>query len=96
MTSRSPPASDGVSSTTPPKDLPQDPGGTLMRLLCAELIRRLTDEAKTLSASEFEVIRKLLTDNSVTLAHVRRGDFGAVAQEVAENYPFPDEMAGRA
>lgn len=61
-----------------------------MRLLCGELIRRLEDDAANISASELEVIRKLLTDNSVTLAHVRRGDFGQVAKQVAEEFPFDE------
>lgn len=89
MADQTPPSSDGISAARRP--LPEDPGGTLMRLLCAELIRRLTDNPKDMTSSEMEVIRKLLTDNSVTLAHVRRGDFGKVAQAVAEEFPFDDD-----
>lgn len=74
------------------KPLPEDPGGELMRLLVGEMLRRLQDKerAAILSASELEVIRKLLTDNSVTLAHVRRGDFGELAKEAAESFPFDE------
>jgi hypothetical protein len=67
-----------------------DHGRDLMELFVAELKRRLTgDNAQSLSASELEVVRKLLGDNSVTLASIRRGEFGETAQRVAEEFPFP-------
>lgn len=45
---------------------------------------------RPMSASEMEVVRKLLSDNSVTLASVQRGDFGEAARKlVEENLPFP-------
>ncbi len=68
-----------------------DPGRRLMELLCAELIRRLQDGADQMTASELEVVRKVLSDNSITLAHVRRGDFGEMAKKVAEEFPFPED-----
>lgn len=66
-----------------------DHGRDLMELFVAELKRRLTENAKDLSASELEVVRKLLGDNAVTLASIRRGDFGDTAKRVAEEFPFP-------
>lgn len=68
--------------------LPQDPGKELMKLLIVELIRRLTEGGRDMVASELEVVRKLLGDNAVTLAHVQRGDYGAFAKEVSEEFPF--------
>lgn len=41
-------------------------------------------------AGEMAAIIKLLSDNSVTLANIRRGDFGEVIQRAEEEYPFPD------
>lgn len=73
----------------------ENPGRKLMGLLCDELIRRLTKNPEAMVASELEVVRKLLTDNSVTLANVRRGDFGAFAQRTAEELPFEDNGAPR-
>lgn len=73
--------------------LPQDPGKELMRLLVVELVRRLTDQPGEMVASELEVARKLLQDNSVTLAHVQRGDYGTFAKSVAEEFPFEHSQA---
>lgn len=41
-------------------------------------------------AGEMAAIIKLLSDNSVTLANIRRGDFGDVIKRAEEDYPFPD------
>lgn len=69
-----------------------DHGRDLMEMLVKELKRRLTgDEAKAMSASELELVRKLLADNSVTLASIRRGDFGDMPKRVAEEFPFPED-----
>lgn len=73
--------------------LPQDPGKELMKLLIAELIRRLTTNGTEMVASELEVVRKLLQDNAVTLQHVQRGDYGEFAKSVAEEFPFDAAMA---
>jgi hypothetical protein len=70
-----------------------DAGARLLRGLVNELLRRLDDPetAKEMSASEMELIRKLCSDNTVTLASIRKGDFGATAQKVAEEeFPFPE------
>jgi uncharacterized protein (DUF2267 family) len=80
------------SSTSPEPGTSGDHGRDLMELLVKELRRRLTgEEAKSLSASELELVRKLLADNSVTLASIRRGDFGDMPKAVAEQFPFPEE-----
>lgn len=66
-------------------------GQTMMALFVKEMIRRLEEEAKDMKPADFEVIRKLLADNSVTIASVQRGDFGEMAQKVAEEFPFDEE-----
>lgn len=63
----------------------------IMALFIGELKRRLRDEPKDLKAADFEMIRKLLADNSVTMASVTRGDFGELAAKVAEDFPFTGE-----
>lgn len=67
-------------------------GHDLLVLMVAELKRRLQTPSvvQQMPSSEFEMIRKLLADNTVTLASIRRGDFGEVAKNVAEEYPFPE------
>lgn len=77
-----------MSSSSDDTDL----GPRLLRGLVTELLRRLEtpETAAAMSASEGELIRKLCTDNSVTLSSIRRGDFGETAQRVAEEFPFPD------
>lgn len=69
-----------------------EPGRDLLVLMVAELKRRLQTPSvvQQMAASEMEMIRKLLSDNSVTLAAIRRGDFGEIAQRASEEYPFPE------
>lgn len=69
-----------------------DLGRELMELFALELKRRMKENAASMTASELEVVRKLLGDNSVTLAAIRRGDFGKVAKAAAEDFPFPSAM----
>lgn len=68
-----------------------DPGRTILKLVVEELISRLKTAPWDFKAADFEFVRKLSADNSVTLAQVRRGEFGAVAQRAAEEFPFPGE-----
>jgi hypothetical protein len=70
----------------------EDYGKRLLKGLVKELVRRLEDPAQAakLSASEGELIRKLCADNSVSLASIRRGDFGDTARRAAEEFPFPE------
>lgn len=78
------------------KDAPaplQDLGQELMTLFATELKRRLVDNAAEMTSAELEVVRKLLGDNSITLASIRRGDFGTFAKSVAEQFPFPQDEA---
>lgn len=72
--------------------LPEDPGAALLKGLVVELLRRLEDPgiAKDMTAAEMNLIRQLCADNSVSFASIKRGDFGAVAQKVAMDYPFPE------
>lgn len=68
-----------------------DPGRVILELTVRECIRRLKNAPWDMKAADLEFIRKLSQDNSVTLAQVRRGDFGSVAARVAEEFalPFP-------
>jgi hypothetical protein len=67
------------------------PGNDLLVLMVAELKRRLQTPSvvQQMPSSEFEMIRKLLSDNTVTLASIRRGDFGDTVKGIEEAYPFP-------
>lgn len=68
-----------------------DAGHKILALVVTEITRRLEDNPGEFKAADFEFVRKLLADNSITLASVRRGDFGSVAKEVADQFPFPAE-----
>lgn len=72
-------------------ELNEAAGRRLMALFVKELEKRLTEHPEELKAADFEMIRKLMADNSITLASVQRGDFGETARQVAEDFPFPDE-----
>lgn len=72
----------------------QTDGQELMDLLVKEIRRRLRDEPQEMKAADFEMVRKLLQDNSITLASVRRGEMGEFAQRVAESFPFDDGLPG--
>jgi hypothetical protein len=69
-------------------DMPQTDGQEIMRLFINEITRRLREDAKEMKAADFEMVRKLLADNSVTIASVARGDYGSFAKGVAESFPF--------
>lgn len=76
-----------------PADTPAD---EIMGLLCQNVIKLLNkrmEADETIAASEITAIGKLLSDSSVTLASVKRGDFGEMAQQVAEQFPFEDDGA---
>ena len=65
-----------------------DPGKELQRLFVRELLRRCTgDDAKAMSAAELEVVRKVIESNAIDLNSIRRGEHGALAQEVARKFP---------
>lgn len=69
----------------------EDPGQVILSLFLKEVKRRLTEEAKDMKAADLEFVRKLLQDNSLTIASVRRGDFGDMARTVLEEFPFPND-----
>ncbi len=73
----------------------QDPGRHLMDLLVNAMIRKLADGKGgvrgDVDASTLNVIRLFLSDNSITLAHVKKGNFGEFAKRVAEDLPFDEE-----
>ena len=66
-----------------------DPGRTIMALLVKEVIARFKNHPEIMKAADFEFVRKLSSDNSITFASVKRGDFGSVAAQVADEFPFP-------
>lgn len=68
----------------------EDPGSKIVRLLVKEIIHRLENAPGDMKAADFEMIRKLMSDNALTLASVRSGKFGSLAKEVAEQYPFQE------
>lgn len=68
---------------------PVEQGRHLLKLLVQEMIRRLESNPDLVSAAEFAQMRNLISDNSITLAQVRAGDFGELAKAVAdEQFPF--------
>jgi hypothetical protein len=73
---------------------PADNGREIMVQFTTYLLRRITSantENKEVAAAELAVINKFLSDQSITLAAVRQGDFGKVAAEAAEEFPFNDD-----
>lgn len=74
----------------------QDQGRRIGSLFYDELERRLRDGAQACTAAELELIRKVLDSNAITLSQVKAGDFGKLAQSVAEEFPdFGDEDEAR-
>lgn len=68
--------------------LPQDFEVQLLRKLVARLLTRLDDPEIDIPVAEMELIRKLCSDNSVSFASIRQGNFGEVARRVSEEFPF--------
>lgn len=67
--------------------LPEDPAKEMMKLLVQRTLMML--KSSDLTPAFMEFTRKLLQDNAVTLASVKRGDFGEVYKRAAEEFPFP-------
>lgn len=74
----------------PPEDDPDD-GRAIMAMFTKELRRRLKEKPEDITAAEMTVILRLLADNSISLASIKRGDFGGTAMRVAEAFPFDSE-----
>lgn len=70
--------------------LPNDFEVQLLKKLIKKVLERL-DQKEVLSAAEITAIHKLCSDNSVSFASIRKGDFGEVARKVSEEFPFDDE-----
>lgn len=71
-----------------------DKGRRAVELFTDYFIRRLETAATSngeMPAAELEVCRKLLQDNAITMASVRKGDFGDAARVAAEEFPFDDD-----
>lgn len=79
------------SAFNPDGELSSDFEVIMLKRLVNRLLARLADPTYDMPVSEMELIRKLCSDNSISFASIRRGDFGTVAQEVAEEFPFDDE-----
>lgn len=56
--------------------------------LMAQLQKGNQDGGPEIPAAVLAVIARFLADSSVTLANIRQGDFGKVAQAAAEEFPF--------
>lgn len=70
------------------------PADEIMALLVSNVKRLLgkrLEEDETITAAEISAVGRLLSDSSVTLASVKRGDFGTIAQQAAEEFPFNDK-----
>jgi hypothetical protein len=71
-----------------------DKGRRAVDLFVDYFVRRLETAAQgntEMPAAELEVCRKLLQDNAITMASVRKGDFGDAARVAAEEFPFDDD-----
>lgn len=55
------------------------------------LLQRASEGGDAIPSATLAVISKFLSDNSITLASIRKGDFGEVAQKAAEEFPFNDD-----
>lgn len=69
----------------------ETPAEEIMSLLIGNIRKLLIEKQKDgemITASEITAVGKLLSDSSVTLASVKRGDFGTIAQQAAEAFPF--------
>lgn len=75
----------------PSAPLPENFEVILLKLLVNRLLYKLNDPEYDMPVSEQELIRKLCSDNSISFSSIRKGDFGRVAQEAAEEFPFDDE-----
>lgn len=88
---------DGQSATTKPvveaaATFPTDPGREIMVELVKFTIAQLkTQDSDKLTPAFLEFTRKLLNDSAITIAHVKRGEFGEVYKRAAEEFPFPNE-----
>lgn len=84
---------EGSPEETLPKAheaLPEDFEKALLRGLVQELLRRVSTPltASSMTAAEMQLIRQLCQDNSISFSSIKRGDFGQMAQRVAEEFPF--------
>ena len=84
----------------PDAPLPPDFETLLLKRLVQRLLSRLSDPRVDIPVSEMELIRKLASDNSVSFASIRAGNFGDVARQAAEEFPFDEQgnvipLAGR-
>lgn len=76
------------SPLQPIAELTEDFDLRLAKGFVKELVRRIEAAGPTMTASELELVRKVLSDNSISFATIKRGDFGEVAKQAAEAFPF--------
>lgn len=78
------------TQSRPSADVPKDKQlidnfvGYLIRVMMAAQV-----DGEVPSAT-LEVIRKVCQDNAITISSVRRGEFGSLAKQAAEDFPFDD------
>ena len=78
----------------PSAPLPHDFEARLLRGLVKRLLQRIEDPAVEVSVAEMTLIRQLSESNSVTFSSIKRGDFGQVAKQAAEEFPYPFDHNG--
>lgn len=76
-------------SSSSSSELPQDFEKAILKGLIKKVLKRL-DSDEPLAAAEITAIHKLCTDNSVSFASIKAGEFGEVARKVAEEFPFDE------
>lgn len=80
-----------VPQFDPSQPLSADFEVRLLQGLVKRLLQRIEDPKVEVSVAEMQLIRQLCESNSVSFSSIKRGDFGRVAQEVADEFPFDEE-----
>lgn len=76
------------------QDTPADEIMALLVKNVKKLLGKRLEAEEVITASEIAAVGRLLNDSSVTLASVKRGDFGTIAKEAAEQFPFSTTEEG--
>lgn len=71
-----------------PSAVSEDRGRKLLELMVDEIIRQFENSPGTIPAATLNVARQILSDGSITLAHLKRGDFEALKTAAGEQFPF--------
>lgn len=65
-------------------------GHQLMRKMADAMLVKLETYKGEIDAASLNAIRLFLSDQSITLASIKRGDLGHVAKTVVEEFPFDE------